>query len=349
MVRYNIIVLCLTGKYVGVVTTPKLFLEIIMRASNITTLISVFCACAGAHPFLALSGAADNPSSGDRYTLGEDMLEKGKEGGNANVLATLHVNDCRHGNAGFNPFFKTEADDMCKLPHAPQMRKFDEAILGMCGDWGYIPSERDFLNVLDGSYATGAAQRIYDELNHEVFTADADFALFKEELAELWFGGNGAANVFCGVPSSEELRGMHFYGRYLEAQDKQWAGRNYDGLENADDWDFAPSIRFVIPDGGVSVSNKEEVEVDFSHADDIIIRATKAYKGLAPNLLYDEGKLCFYKSDDGHVYALVAAKDAIITFYPTMAPDPICASGANTVQCDCMNYLEGGKPTLRGH
>ncbi|WP_262406042.1 hypothetical protein [Anaplasma marginale] len=277
-----------------------------MRASNIATPLSVFCACAGIYPFLAVSDAADNPDDGDRCMLGKDILKKDQKGGQPYALTALHVNDCRHGSAEFNLFLGIEADDMCKLPHAPQIHGFDEAIIGMCGNWGYAPNKRDFLDMLENSSAAEVAQRIYDGLSHEVFATDADLVLFKEELAELWSGGNGAASAFCGVPSSEEPRGMHFYGRYVEAQDKQWVERNYDGLENADDWDFAPSAKFVIPGGGVRVSNKEEVEVNFSHAGDIM-RATEAYNGLAPSLLYDEGTLCVYKSDEGHVYAPAVA------------------------------------------
>ena len=183
-----------------------------MRASNITALNFHVLYVRKARPFLALGDTADNPGNGGRYLLGEDMLEDGKGGGN---------NDCRRGSAGFNPFFRVEADDMCELPHAPQMHKFDKAILGMYEDWGCVQNKRDFLNVLEDRSTAKVVQRICDELDHEVFNADAGFALFKEELAELWFGRNGAANAFCCVPGNGELRGMYFYGRYSEAQDEQ--------------------------------------------------------------------------------------------------------------------------------
>ncbi|WP_227013242.1 hypothetical protein [Anaplasma marginale] len=182
------------------------------------------------------------------------------------------------------------------------------------------------MDMLENSSAAEVAQRIYDGLSHEVFATDADLVLFKEELAELWSGGNGAASAFCGVPSSEEPRGMHFYGRYVEAQDKQWVERNYDGLENADDWDFAPSAKFVIPGGGVRVGNKEEVEVNFSHAGDIM-RATETYNGLAPSLLYDEGKLCVYKSAEGHVYAPAVATSGGKEKPRILLPGPVALVG----------------------
>ncbi|MCU7611350.1 EndoU domain-containing protein [Anaplasma capra] len=305
-----------------------------MKASKIAVVLSVVFVPMCAHPSAVFGNSVGKRVSQRGVpTKIEKVSDTGK--------IVLQSEDCRYSNTGFNPFFAREADNKCMLSQAPQMHEFDEAVLSVCGAWGYEPSRGDFLSMLNEPLVEQKVRRIYDELNHEVFTADADFSLFKDELAELWTNEGGVADVFCGVPSKKGLKGMHFYGRYLEAQDKKWAGRNYEGLENADDWDFSPSIKFVAPDSVVLVSNKKEMEVDFSHADDIIIRATRAYKGLQSHIPHREIRRCVYDGgDEEHAYVLVAKQNAIVTFYPTMAPNPVCASGINTAKCDCMNYLE---------
>ncbi|MGN7661645.1 MAG: EndoU domain-containing protein [Anaplasma sp.] len=221
------------------------------------------------------------------------------------------------------------------------------AVLGMCGDWGYSPRKSDFLAMLEDSSTQGIVQRIYDELDHEVFTAGASLELFREELAELWSGESGIVHVFCGEPSNEKLRGIRFYGRYLQAQNEQWAGRDYSHVEQMDDWDFSSSIKYKTPGGEVKIRNMTKMAVDLSHADDLIIGATKAYKDMQPHLVREGQRRCVYRNVEEQ-YILMARKDAIVMFYPTSILSSACASGQDPTQCDCMNYLEGDEWMLFG-
>nr|WP_264374289.1 EndoU domain-containing protein [Wolbachia endosymbiont (group A) of Platycheirus albimanus] len=58
---------------------------------------------------------------------------------------------------------------------------------------------------------------------------DADLELLKDELANIWFTNSGSeketigfGHIFCGEPN-DKLGGMHFVGRYVEAQEDKWA------------------------------------------------------------------------------------------------------------------------------
>ncbi len=62
---------------------------------------------------------------------------------------------------------------------------------------------------------------IYDRLDHQIATPDADLELFKDELANIWFTKIvevkktiGFGHIFCGKPNNK-LGDMHFIGRYI--------------------------------------------------------------------------------------------------------------------------------------
>lgn len=62
-----------------------------------------------------------------------------------------------------------------------------------------------------------------------MITPDADLELLKDELANIWFTNSeseketiGFGHIFCGEPN-DKLGGMHFVGRYVEAQEDKWA------------------------------------------------------------------------------------------------------------------------------
>lgn len=47
----------------------------------------------------------------------------------------------------FNPFFKTE--EYQDLPPAPKLSKFDKTILGVCGSWGSVTRNINFMSILN--------------------------------------------------------------------------------------------------------------------------------------------------------------------------------------------------------
>ncbi|MGN7679009.1 MAG: EndoU domain-containing protein [Anaplasma sp.] len=321
-----------------------------MKVGRITAFLFIFCAslCLEVGACIAVSSAGGSASNADKYasvTSDNETKSAADLDGREGVVFSGNTQDCRNSSQEFYPFYKTENNSECRLPYAPPMNVFDTAVLGMCGDWGNHPSKSDFLAMLENVSIRRIVQRIYDELDHEVFTAGAGLELFKEELAELWSGESGIVHVFCGALSNEKLRGMHFYGRYLQAQNEQWAGRDYSHVEQINDWDFSPSMKYKTPGGEVKIRGMAEMAVDLSHADDLIIGATKAYKGMRPHLVQEGQRRCVY-SDGEKQYILMARKDAIVTFYPVSIFNSTCASGQDTTQCDCMNYLEGDEWTL---
>ena len=236
--------------------------------------------------------------------------------------------------SGINPFFKTDEYNECNdLPIAPVLNEFDEAILDVCGDWGNTPKIEDFKKLLNKKEYKKYVDELYEGLNHQVFTPNADLTKFKNELAELWFNRNGFVHVMCGEPKSGRLSGMHFFGRYLQAQKNEWAGRYYsdDLMDEISDRVFTIGVKFKNSDGQIAVDPRKGY--DFLHANEIILHATKAYKGLSEisQLGKRKNRHCLYDSE-GITYVFVARKNSVITFFADLTPQ--CNRGQT--ECSCM-------------
>lgn len=87
--------------------------------------------------------------------------------------------------------------------------------------------------------------------------------MFPNELAKIWFTNSrveketkGFGHIFCGEPDRLRLGGMHFVGRYVEAQEHEWAGAIWDLCNKLD---IKPStclyigMKYVGKDGEVKV------------------------------------------------------------------------------------------------
>ena len=255
----------------------------------------------------------------------------------ANQSLVDSPDECINHPSGINPFFKTDEYNKCyDLPIAPVLNKFDEAVLDICGDWGHIPKKRDFRNLLDKKDYKKYVDEFYEELNHEVFTPNADLTTFKNELAELWFKRHGFTHIMCGQPNRNRLGGMHFFGRYLQAQENQWVGRHYDDkiADEVSDRVFSIPVKFRNSSGELRVNGRKGY--DFLHADEIILHATKAYKGLSKDLQSGmrRNQKCLYDAD-GITYVFVGRKGSIVTFFADLTPS--CDRGQT--QCSCISDM----------
>lgn len=242
----------------------------------------------------------------------------------------------------FEPFFRTNPSQPKYIPDPPKLTEFDKGILKVCGDWGSYPSEKDFRSLLDSSEYQGVVKGIYDRLDHQVITPNADLELLKDELTQIWFadkgskfarrGGNGETvgfrHVFCGEPDKSKLGGMHFVGRYLEAQEGKWAGAIWDKPFNKPEIQppvYTLGIKYF--DTKRNIKTKCEKGYTYNlHADDILVYATKAFKELGK-----DGE-CLYEMEDGKYQSVFVRKhDAITTFYPDLTPH----CGGERTDCSC--------------
>ncbi len=230
----------------------------------------------------------------------------------------------------FKPFFKTDSS-------IPESTLFDIGILKVCGDWGEKPDKEDFRILLDCAHNKDTVQRIYDELEHQVITPQANLELFKDELTQIWFTTSNFKevttvfrHVFCGEPGKSSLGGMHFVGRYVQAQENKWAGgvENNNSLCNQSNTKppvYTFGMKYLRNDGKVGVKCPNGYAYNL-HADDILISATKAFKEIGKD------GMCLYEMKEDQYHSVFVRKNnGILTFYPDLTPK--CSDGRT--HCNC--------------
>lgn len=227
----------------------------------------------------------------------------------------------------FEPFFKTDSSDPDYIPLPPELTHFDRGVLKVCGDWGTHPDKEDFKILLNCPQNKETVEEIYNRLDHQVITPNADLELFKDELTQIWFSPSGMAegttgfgHILCGDPDKIRLGGMHFAGRYLEAQENQWGGAIWNDKSLCDELEVKPPVytfgmKYLSYDGAVKVKCPNGYAHNL-HADDILVHATKAFKELGKD------GTCLYKMEnDNYQSVFVRKNDAILTFYPDLTPE----------------------------
>lgn len=128
----------------------------------------------------------------------------------AAVLGLMAMSDAP---PALEPFFDSQRDEpIDPTPPAPRLGAFDEAVIALCGGWGDAVEEKDFLSLLHRFPQERdlilKAGRLKDEKN----------------LSQIWFRKDGFRHIFCGEPEGKTLGGMHWVGRYRQAQAEGWAG-----------------------------------------------------------------------------------------------------------------------------
>ena len=203
--------------------------------------------------------------------------------------------------------------------------------MDLCGDWGSRTKIEDFRYMLDNVEYKEYIDKIYAELDHQVFTPNADLETFKRELARLWFKKRGFTHIMCGEPKKRKLGECIFL-------DVIYKLRKIIGLVDI----IILKMRLVIEFTQLVLYLKILITglllkvkgYDLSHSDDLIIYATKAYKGLSQSINLTTNKFCLY-NHDGITYVLVASKDAIVTFFADLTPN--CKAGKE--QCNCIRNV----------
>lgn len=230
----------------------------------------------------------------------------------------------------FLPFFDNEDNpvpvgfprgqnlDISPLP--PQLNKFDQAVLNVCGPIGTKVNSEKFKQLMRSH--PEVVQKLQTATGGQLRPGRTGKSDFIQDLTNVWFRGKGFEHVFCGeIKSSTKIGGLHFSGRYLQLQNQGIAGR----LPNNDSkQEVVPGVIYTM---GVSINNGKIQAVDtlkgygyLSNAEELLIDATRAFKLQGNN----EGACIFDVKDTetGKTFpsVFVRRNQAIITFYPDATP-----------------------------
>jgi len=207
-------------------------------------------------------------------------------------------------------------------PTPPLLGDVDMAVLGLCGDWGDpVPA-----------YAFTAFLKERPSLRDSLLATLHDD---QTTLVNAWFAEGGFRHIFCGEPDQQDgnrwvLGGMHYMGRYAQAQLNGWAGRLEDGcsiIETAPPI-YTSGTQFLAPDGSTGIKCINGY-ADGLSASDILFEVTKAYRNSRGKMGAGTDACRHRVLDDGNAYeaVFVMRGEAIVTFYPDATPDetiPYC-------------------------
>ncbi len=209
-------------------------------------------------------------------------------------------------------------------PVPPVLSEFDRAVNQVCGEPGKAVSRAEFQQLMNDHPQVLAA--IQDFTEGKVFGSRPtlrDTAAYLEDLTDAWFNIHGFDHIICAEPTAGgSIGGFHFWGRYLELQQKGLACR----LPNLSRAEVIPGVIYTMGakikvDGGVASSPVKGYGLTLSAAD-ILKAATKAFAENPTASTKSKGCLLPLE-DDGREFITVFVRRAggIRTFYPDATPD----------------------------
>lgn len=227
----------------------------------------------------------------------------------------------------FAPFFDTiQQSPVDDTPPPPTLTAFDEGVLTLCGPWDSAPRAEAFETTILTVFPDQLAA-VQKAVGGGLKTPNATPAIFAKELTEAWFENKAFKHIFCGDPNKRALGGLHFQGRYLQAQRAGWAGL-LEGTQCAKSEAKAPvysiGVSYLTPDGEAEKACPKSYSTAES-ALDILTNATKALKASRQWAKPDEKAACLYgvATPKGSYSALLVVKNqAILTAYPITTPNP---------------------------
>lgn len=205
-------------------------------------------------------------------------------------------------------------------PEPPPLKPFDRDVINLCGEIGCQVSPQAFQNLLFNHPLVW--QKLQLELNNEIFPHRNSPEEFLEDLTNIWFNNNGFVHIFCGEIRGKHIGGLHYFGRYLQLQNKGLAGRLPNNLHEEE---VIPGLVYTV---GILIKLGDKILVHprkgyalVTDAAELLITATKAFKQQPLGRT-----TCIYPvidDDSGQSYVAVLVKDerGIITFYPDATPN----------------------------
>ncbi len=215
-------------------------------------------------------------------------------------------------------------------PPAPQLDAFDRAVNQLCGALGSKVSPRAFQIMMKAH--PGVLKAVQTFTKGKVFgqkKPPSSLDAYLNQLTDAWFSSHGFEHIYCGEPRRGKIGGLHFWGRYLELQEKQLGGRI---ANNASREEALPGAIYAI---GVEIEVGGEVvrspikgySLTLSAAD-LLKAGTKAFADNPTKSSRNES--CILRvQDDGKDFKMVFVRKAkgIRTFFPDATPsasDPAC-------------------------
>ncbi len=238
----------------------------------------------------------------------------------------------------FRPFFDNQRNpekvrfggpaDM--TPPAPRLEPFDRAVNRLCGPMGANVSANGFKKMMRAH--PNVLKAIQTFTGGKVFGQERAMSspdAYLDKLADAWFNHRGFKHIYCGEPHRGKVGGLHFWGRYLDLQEKQMGGRL---PNNASREEVQPGAIYSVGvemqvDGQTVRSTIKGYGLTLSAAD-LLKAGTQA---LADNpTRSNRNEACVLRvQDDGKTFSMVFVRQAkgIRTFFPDATPstsDPVC-------------------------
>jgi len=210
-------------------------------------------------------------------------------------------------------------------PVAPVLSEFDRAVNEVCGKPGKAVSREEFKQLMyDYPQVLAAIREFTGGKVYGDRPTPGDEAAYLEDLTDAWFNIHGFDHIICAEPKAgSSIGGFHFWGRYLELQEKGLACR----LPNLSRAEVLPGVIYTMGarmkvDGGVASSPIKGYGLTLSAAD-ILKAVTKAFADNPTESTDSQGCL-LPMEDDGQEFVTVFVRRAggIRTFYPDATPDP---------------------------
>jgi hypothetical protein len=217
-------------------------------------------------------------------------------------------------------------------PPPPQLERFDQRVLAMCGAGFDAPvSEQSFRTLLTdfpdvfSKLKTAAGGALKPNRGSD--------AAFTDDLVQIWFTKGGFKHILCGEKDSKivngvpNLGGLHFSGRYLQLQNQAdiKASRFVSSATKQEVVDGAIyTFGTRVVQGNIKIAEAPIKGYAYVlSAQEILINATKAFKLFNPPAGAADSSCLLTVSDPAAApfQAVFVKKDGgIITFYPDATP-----------------------------
>lgn len=208
-------------------------------------------------------------------------------------------------------------------PVAPTLNAFDTAVVNLCGAPGKVVTTTEFKSMMNANPTVLA--NIKAAVSPASSTPD-----FLNELTNNWFNVKGFDHIMCGEPvAGGSIGGLHFFGRYVELQNKGLAGRLTNNLNNEEVVSgsvYTMGVKMVV---GNSTSQSTIKGYGYTlNAEEILRVGSYAFKR-NPTTSTSSTACILPVTDDGKSFKMVFVRrnNGIRTFYPDATPsttDPAC-------------------------
>ena len=218
-------------------------------------------------------------------------------------------------------------------PPPPQLERFDQRVLTMCGSGFDAPVSTQSFRKLLQDYPD-VLSKLKSAAGGALKPNRGADAAFTNDLVQIWFGQRGFKHILCGEKSNKRvnnvpiLDGLHFSGRYFQLQQQSGtkAGRYMDAATKQEVVDgvlYTFGTRVV--KGNVKIAEAPIKGYPYVlNAQEILIHTTKAFKLFNPNAGQPIASCLYTVSEPGappFQAVFVKKEGAIRTFYPDATPE----------------------------